>query len=196
MTVAGVNVILSARIDGVHSGAKMSAANRARQLEKPEGAETRASSAVPRQTARAPELRVMPFPSGEQPRRFARVPTHAVGMHPEQREYPRATLKLPLRLRGVNGIAEKFPITLVTRDISSTGVYFLCPRELAEGSSVEIEVVLVSRPLGRGNVALVTLAEVRRVEPAATPGWYGVAASFEQVEFDRDDLVPSRYHRG
>ncbi len=138
----------------------------------------------------------MPFPSDGQPRRFARVPTHAVGMHPEQREYPRATLKLPLRLRGVNGIAEKFPVTLVTRDISSTGVYFLCPRELSAGSSLEIEVVLVSRPLGRGNVAMVTLAEVRRVEPAATPGWYGVAASFEQVEFDRDDLVPSRYHRG
>src|SRR5499433_4403042 len=57
-------------------------------------------------------------------RRFALVPTHAVGVFHEQREYPRASLRLPLRLRGVEGRAEDFPITLVTRDISSSGVYF------------------------------------------------------------------------
>jgi hypothetical protein len=28
------------------------------------------------------------------------------------------------------------------------------------------------------------------------PGWYGVAACFDDVQFDRDDRVPSRYlHR-
>jgi len=42
------------------------------------------------------------------------IPTHAVGAHPEQREYPRATLSLPLRLRGVDGVPEADPITLVT----------------------------------------------------------------------------------
>src|SRR5579863_2616042 len=68
------------------------------------------------------------FSSDLQPRRFTRVPTHAVGVHPEHREYPRATLKLPLRLRSVNSVPEEFPVTLVTRDISSTGVYFLCPK--------------------------------------------------------------------
>jgi hypothetical protein len=31
------------------------------------------------------------------------------------------------------------------------------------------------------------------VEAAATPGWHGIAASFDDVEFDRDDLVPSRF---
>src|SRR5215813_2235360 len=91
-------------------------------------------------------------------RRFARVPTHAVGIFPEQREYPRASLKLPLRLRSVGNIIEKSPITLVTRDISSTGVFFLCPKHLDVNSSVELEIVLVSRPLGRGNVVAVTVA--------------------------------------
>jgi hypothetical protein len=38
-----------------------------------------------------------------------------------------------------------------------------------------------------------TLAHVERIEPAATPGWYGIAASFDDVEFDRDDSVPSRF---
>jgi hypothetical protein len=140
-----------------------------------------------------PALRVMPLCTETQPRRFARVPTHAVGVHPEHREYPRATLQLPLRLRSVNSVAEKFPITLVTRDISSTGVYFLCPKQVAVGTSVELEIVLVSRPMGLGNVVVATMARVQRLEPAAMPGWYGVAASFDDVQFDRDDHVPARF---
>jgi hypothetical protein len=142
---------------------------------------------------RVPALRVVPLTTESQPRRFARVPTHAVGVHPEHREYPRATLRLPLRLRGVNNIREQFPITLVTRDISSTGVFFLCPKPLLLDTQIELEIVLVSRPMGRGNVVVATTARVRRLEPAAMPGWYGVAALFDDMSFDRDDRVPSRF---
>ena len=142
---------------------------------------------------RVPALRVMPLLTDTQTRQFVRVPTHAVGVHPEHREYPRATLRLPLRLRSVNEIQERFPITLVTRDISSSGVFFLCPKELAAGTKIEIEIVLVSRPMGRGNVVVATAARVKRLEPAATPGWFGVAALFEDVVFDRDDRVPTRF---
>jgi hypothetical protein len=155
-----------------------------------------ASALVPQPeaaTSRVPALRVVPFAAESQPRRFARVPTHAVGVHPEHREYPRATLRLPLRLRGVNSIVEEFPITLVTQDISSTGVFFLCPKKLALGTQIELEIVLVSRPMGRGNVVVATTARVRRLEPSAMPGWYGVAALFDDMSFDRDDRVPSRF---
>jgi hypothetical protein len=158
--------------------------------------EARAAAAVPRpvpEAPRTPALRLTPLLVPAQPRRFARVPTHAVGVHPEHREYPRATLNLPLRLRSVDSRRENSPITLVTRDISSTGVYFLCPKELAAGTSIELEIVLVSKPLGRGNVVMVTMAHVRRMESAAMPGWYGVAASFDDVQFDRDDDLPSRF---
>src|SRR4029077_2959444 len=140
-----------------------------------------------------PALRLAPLLAPTQPRRFVRVPTHAVGVHPEQREYPRATLNLPLRLRGTGGVPEEFPVTLVTRDVSSTGVYFLCPRQLAVGASVELEIVLVSRPLGLGNVVMATMAHVCRTEPVAMPGWYGIAAAFDDVQFDRDDRIPPRY---
>ncbi|MBZ5539604.1 MAG: PilZ domain-containing protein [Acidobacteriia bacterium] len=178
----------------------MSATNRAVQFPVVPAADSAAeanfSSAAP-QTAngRVPQLRVMPIHTGPQPHRFARVPTHAVSVHRdrEQREHPRASLKLPLRLRSVDGIAEPFPVTLVTRDISSTGVFFLCPRSLALGTTVELEIVLVSKPMGRGNVVMVSLARVCRAEPAAMPGWFGVAASFAQLEFDRDDGLPSRF---
>jgi hypothetical protein len=143
--------------------------------------------------AQAPTLRVMPLLQENRPRRFVRVPTHAVGVHPEHREYPRASLRLPLKLRGVESVRETFPISLVTRDVSSTGVYFLCPKPLAVGVSIELEIVLISRPLGRGNVVVASMAHVRRVEPAAMPNWYGIAASFDDVQFDRDDRVPIPY---
>jgi PilZ domain len=154
------------------------------------GAQARGPQAVP---AKQPSLRLVPLLRDPLPRRFARVPTHAVGIHPEQREYPRASLKLPMRLRSVNGVPEDFPITLVTRDISSTGVFFLCPKSLEVNTCVELEIVLVSRPMGRGNVVIVTLAHVRRIEPAAVPGWYGIAASYDDLQFDRDDRIPSRF---
>jgi PilZ domain len=142
---------------------------------------------------RVPALRVAPLLGPSQPRRFVRVPTHAVGVHPEHREYPRATLNLPLRLRAAAGITEEFPVTLVTRDISSTGVYFLCPRHLAIGASLELEIVLVNKPLGLGSVVMVTRAHVCRTEAAAMPGWHGIAAAFDDVQFDRDDRLPSRF---
>jgi PilZ domain len=143
--------------------------------------------------ARRPALKVTPLLRPEQPRRFVRVPTHAVGAHPEHREYPRAALGLPLRLRSVSSVAENFPISLVTRNISSTGAFFLCPKHIAVGAAIELEVVLVSRPMGRGNVVIASRATVRRVEPAAMPTWYGIAVSFDDVQFDRDDGVPSRF---
>jgi len=142
---------------------------------------------------RVPTLRLLPLLRDPHPRRFVRVPTYAVGIHPEQRQYPRATLKLPMRLRSVGGVPEDFPITLVTRDISSTGVFFLCPKPLALNTCIELEIVLVSRPMGRGNVVIVTLAYVRRVEPAAMPGWHGTAAAYDDLQFGRDDSVPSRF---
>lgn len=144
---------------------------------------------------RTPALRVVPLLRSSLPRQFVRVPTHAVGVHPEQRQYPRAKLKLPLRLRAVGGVPEKYPITLVMRNISSTGVYFLCPKSLAVGASIELEVVLVSKPLGRGSVMMTTMAHVCRSEVAAVPGWYGLAASFDDVHFDHDDRLPSRFLR-
>ena len=142
---------------------------------------------------RVPALRVVPLLRSSQPRQFVRVPTHAVGVHPEQRQHPRAKLKLPLRLRAVGGVPERYPFTLVMRNISSTGVYFLCPKELAVGARVELEVVLVSKPMGLGSVVMTTMAHICRAEAAAMPGWYGFAAWFDDVHFDRDDHVPSRF---
>jgi hypothetical protein len=142
---------------------------------------------------KVPALRVMPLLKTPQPRRFVRVPTHAVGVHLEHRECPRASLELPLKLRSVSGIMEQYPVSLVTRDISSSGVFFLSPKVLAIESEIELDIVLVCRPLGYGNVVVSSKARVRRVESANMPGWYGIAASFDDFAFDRDDNVPGRF---
>jgi hypothetical protein len=164
----------------------------ARQLQPALVLSTASSLSMPA-TANIPSLRVLPLLTDTQTRRFVRVPTHAVGVHPEHRSYPRATLRLPLRLRSVNNVPEQFPITLVTRDISSTGVYFLCPKALTLGTEIELEIILVSRPMGRGNVVAACMARVQRIETAAMPGWYGIAGTFDELAFDRDDRVPSRF---
>ncbi len=147
----------------------------------------------PPASASVPALRVMPLLRAPQPRRFVRVPTHVVGVHLEQRECPRASLRLPLKLRSVGGVLEDYPVTLVTRDISSSGVFFLCPKSLAMETEIELDIVLVSRPLGYGNVVVSSKAHVKRVEPANMPGWFGIAVSFDDFAFDRDDNIPGRF---
>jgi len=127
------------------------------------------------------------------PRRFARVPTHAVGVAHERRRYPRARLSLPLRLTRVGSVPEPIPVTLVTRNISSSGVYFLAPRDIPAGTAIELEVALVDRPLGHGRVQLCTAAHVVRAEETDMPGWHGYAATFDDFAIEHDDVVPRRY---
>src|ERR1700719_1116316 len=158
----------------------MSATNLAPTVKAPSKQPQRAATAS---TSAGPALHCKPLLRPELPRRFIRVPTHAVGVHPEHREYPRASLRLPLKLHSVEGIVEDFPVTLVTRDISSTGVYFLCPKQLPINSAIELQIVLVIRPLGQGNVVSTSHGCLRRFHPAAVPGWFGMAANFDDVSF-------------
>lgn len=137
---------------------------------------------------------VVAFSGKPGPRRFARVPTHAVGVARERRRYPRAKLSLPVRLIRVGDVREPFAVTLVTRNISSSGIYFLAPRDLEPGTSVELEVGLVDRPLGYGRVQMYTAAHIVRSDETDTPGWRGYAATFDDFALQRDDVIPLRYH--
>jgi hypothetical protein len=126
------------------------------------------------------------------PRRFARVPTHTIGVASERRRYPRASLSLPLRLTRIGDAIEPVPVTLVTRNISSSGVSFLAPREIEPGMAIELEVALVDRPLGFGRVQMCTAAHIVRAEDTETPGWRAYAASFDDFALQRDDALPIR----
>jgi len=126
------------------------------------------------------------------PRRyFARIPTHAIGVASERRRYPRAALSLPLRLVRVDGQPDFAPVLLVTRNISSSGIFFLAPREIAIGTAIELQVALVERPFGLGTVQMYTAAHIVRTEECDMPGWRGYAASFDDFALQRDDIVPA-----
>jgi hypothetical protein len=140
-----------------------------------------------------PERGVVDETGSAKPRVFPRVPTHSFGMATERRFHPRAALRLPLRLTQVNHQAEPVPLTLLTKNISSSGVYFLAPKRLEPGTAIELEVGLVERPLGRGGVRMKTLAHVVRAEEAPEPGWHGVAARFDDIAFQRDEELPARF---
>ncbi len=137
--------------------------------------------------------RVTAFSNKPGPQRFARIPTHAIGVARERRGNPRAYLSLPLRLTRVGGKVEPIPVVLVTRNISSSGVYFLAPCLLEAGTAIELEVALVERPLGQGSVQMCTAAHIVRAEDSDMPGWHGYAASFDDFAIRRDDVVPTRY---
>lgn len=125
-------------------------------------------------------------------RGFTRVPTHAIGVVQERRSHPRAGLRLPMRLMAIAGRREPQPVTLVTQNISSNGIYFLCPLQIEPGTAIDLEVGLVERPLGHGSVRMVTAAHVVRTDRAETPGWHGVAATFDDIDFHRDERMISR----
>jgi len=129
------------------------------------------------------------------PKGIARVPTHAVRPPEERRTYARAKLSLPLRVRRIAGQRHRLDDSLRTTNISSSGVLFLCQERIEPGTPIEIEVCLVDRPLGRGTVRMKTEAHIVRAEPAARPGWHSLAAAFDDITFQREEPLPSRFQR-
>ena len=136
-----------------------------------------------------------PWTTRAKPKGMARVPTHAVRPAEERRGSARAKLNLPIRVKRVAGQRERTMQTLRTMNISSSGVLFLSPRRIEPGTPIELEVRLVDRPFGRGNVKMTTEAHVVRVDAAPREGWHALAATFDDITFHRDEPIPSRFRR-
>jgi hypothetical protein len=131
----------------------------------------------------------------EKPKGISRVPASPARPVEERRAYTRAKLSLPLRVKRIAGQREQKQQVLRTTNISSSGVLFLCPHRIEPGTPIEIEVCLVDRPLGRGSVKMKTQAHVVRAEPASRTGWHALAACFDDITFQRDEPLPSRFQR-
>jgi hypothetical protein len=129
------------------------------------------------------------------PNGISHVPTHAVRPVEERRAYTRAKLSLPLRVKRIAGQREQKQQVLRTMNISSSGVLFLFPHRIEPGTPIEIEVCLVDRPLGRGSVKMKTQAHVVRAEPALRSGWHALAVCFDDITFQREEPLPSRFER-
>lgn len=154
--------------------------------------------AVGKEPSASPPVAVADPPSWTtraKPKGMARVPTHAVRPPEERRGSARAKLSLPIRVKRVAGQRERTTQTLRTMNISSSGVLFLSPRRIEPGTPIELEVRLVDRPFGRGTVKMTTEAHVVRVDPAPRDGWHALAATFDDITFQRDEPIPSRFGR-
>jgi hypothetical protein len=124
------------------------------------------------------------------PQGILQVPTHAVGRAQERRAYARARLSLPLSVQRIAGQRCKRD-PLRTADISSNGVFFLYPQRIEPGTPIELEVLLVDRALGRGSVRMRTVAHIVRAETSENAGWHGLAATFDDISFTRDESIPT-----
>ena len=101
----------------------------------------------------------------------------------DRRINARLPLRLPLRMTRIGGQTGVYDATLLSRDISTIGVYFLSPKRLDPGTAVELEVALVDRPLEHGKVRLATVGQVVRTDITDTPGWHGLAIRFDEISF-------------
>jgi PilZ domain len=158
---------------------------------------SRGNAAVTELSARSATSVIEPpsWTTRAKPKGIARVPTHSVRPPEERRSYARAKLSLPLRVNRIAGQREQMGEPLRTTNISSSGVLFLCPQRIEPGTPIEIEVCLVDRPFGRGTVRMRTEAHIVRAEPASRPGWHSLAATFDDITFQREEPLPSRFQR-
>lgn len=126
----------------------------------------------------------------------ADVPERPIRRGQERRAYMRVRLALPLRVKRVAGQRAANTRALRTEDISSSGVFFLSPRKIEPGTPIELELLVVDRPLRPGSVRMRAEAHVIRTASATRAGWHGVAAAFDDIRFFRDEQAPSHLKAG
>jgi hypothetical protein len=112
---------------------------------------------------------------------------------PERRRHPRFTAFLPLRVKAVGGIVESDPAPLVTQNLSKIGLCFPSPRRIEPGRSIEVEVTFLGAGLFGNNISISSTGHIVRAESSKTPGWYRLAAVFDESpsgdELDWQKLV-------
>ncbi len=124
--------------------------------------------------------------------RVAPLPSFEFEVAENRRNHARLPLRFPLRIRQIGGKAAAVNGFLVTENISSTGVYFLMPLQLAPDTLIELEIGLTDLPRGRERVRMRASARVVRAEPAGKAGWHGLAATFDAISFDRDGAAGAK----
>ena len=105
----------------------------------------------------------------------------------ERRMTQRFRIKLPLTVRWTSGSAIG-EATTESKDVSSRGVYFFLPKEVKDGSPVEILMTLPHEITLAGPVRVRCLGRIQRSHvEESTPGRVGVVAAIERYEFLRGD---------
>ncbi len=107
----------------------------------------------------------------------------------ERRAAQRFHIKLPLTVRWTSGSAIGEAVT-ESKDVSSRGVYFSLPKEVRQGSPVEILLTLPHEITLAGPVRVRCLGRVQRTsqeEDGEGRTAVGIVAAIERYEFLRGD---------
>jgi len=104
----------------------------------------------------------------------------------ERRRYPRFAVRLPFRLRRVAGRVESQAGTLVSNDVSKTGLRFTTERHIPPGQSIEVELTLAGYGPGGDDLQILGTGYIVRAEESAEPGKYQMAAVFDELPSDND----------
>jgi PilZ domain-containing protein len=110
----------------------------------------------------------------------------------DRRNVQRFQLKLPLIVRCGQDASEKAvgkadgKVSTATKDVSSRGVYFFLPKDVCQGSPVEIVMTLPNELTMAGPVQVRCLGRVHRSEKLDS-GELGVVATIERYEFLRGE---------
>jgi hypothetical protein len=102
----------------------------------------------------------------------------------ERRTARRFQIKLPMTVRWTSGLAVGEAQT-ESRDVSSRGVYFFLPKQVNNGSPVEIILTLPHEITLAGPVRVRCLGRVHRTEADDDQGRSGVVAEIQRYEFLR-----------
>jgi hypothetical protein len=103
----------------------------------------------------------------------------------ERRTAQRFRIKLPMTVRWTSGTAVGEAQT-ESKDVSSQGVYFFLPKQVANGSPVEIILTLPHEITLAGPVRVRCLGRVHRID-GEDAGHSGVVAEIQRYEFLRSD---------
>ncbi len=98
-------------------------------------------------------------------------------------------MRLPLHVRLANGVGSANLLTQ-TEDVSSRGVYFYLPKDVKQGSSIEIVMTLPHEVTMAGPVRVRCMGRVQRTELRGDAR-IGVVAAIERYEFLRGDDEPA-----
>jgi len=105
---------------------------------------------------------------------------------PERRRYRRSIACLPLRLNSVAGKIEPAPVVVPTQNISKAGVCFPAPRRIEPGQLIEVEVAFPGALRSGRDIHISAEGYIVRIEPGNKPGWYKLAAAFDEPPSDEE----------
>lgn len=109
-------------------------------------------------------------------------------MADDRRVHTRLPISATVRLKRIAGRPEVQICDYQGMDISCSGIRFQLDREIPPGTAVDLEIILLPKPIDGQAVKMFTAATVVRSESPNAAGWHGIAVCFDDIAISRDAI--------